>query len=157
MNDTNRASGSSELDSAISAWKRHSGGQESLSDVARSRILARAADSSRPAPSLMTLFFPLKRLVLAGVLPLFLLTALIGYLTHQGLVGLQRPDFPPISASKTHDGEVIFRIANGTRAHKVYLSTAPDRFDNAPAFTTRDGAFRDRLNGGPDLVFYRID
>ena len=70
--------------------------------------------------------------------------------------GLEGPESPPIFASKTA-GEVVFTIANGDRAHKVYLSTAPDRFDNAPALMTRDGAFRDRLSEGPDLVYYRID
>jgi hypothetical protein len=38
----------------------------------------------------------------------------------------------------------------------VLRSEAPD-FEGATAFTTSDGRFVDRLHGGPDLVFYRID
>lgn len=157
MNTQMTGHGSPDLDSAISAWKNGSVQAEALSEVARIRILARAANPGRHAPPLRALFFPLRQLVLAGALPLVLLTGLIGYVTLQSLVATPGVEHPPISASKTSDGEVIFKIANGKRVHRVYMSTSPDRFEQAPGFTTRDGAFRDRLDGGPDLVFYRID
>ena len=144
-----------DLNAAIAAWKTSARRSETLSDVVRSRIVARAGDR-KPRPAIRTLFLPFRRLALAGALPVVLLTALVGYATHQSLAPAPGLVPPPILASKAA-GEVIFTIANGNRVHNVYLSTSPDRFENSPAFTTRDGAFRDRLDGGPDLVFYRID
>ena len=150
---------SSELSAALADWEQGDQATEVLSEVSRSRIVARAVDGTRPTALMRTVFFPLRRLALAGAMPLLLLTVMVGYLSHQGMgqaPGLEGVVAPPIFASKT-DGEVIFTIANGERAHKVYLSTDPDGFGTVPTMVTRDGAFHDSLSEGPDLVFYRID
>ena len=53
-----------------------------------------------------------------------------------------------------------FTIANGDRMHRVFRSEQADRLV-APAaedaFALARGSFRDRLESGSHLVFYRID
>jgi len=61
-----------------------------------------------------------------------------------------------VRAAKNGD-EVVFTIANGGRAHRVFKSSVPTNFDPSTAVTVRDGSFRDSADDGSDLVFYRID
>ena len=55
------------------------------------------------------------------------------------------------------DGQVFFRIANGSRDHVVYRSTVPDRFERSTGVAVTDGSFTDAIDDNAELVFYRID
>lgn len=147
------------LEAAVQTWRSDEAGREvGLSGPARSRVLARAvAGSSRTSAALRPLFFPWCRLVAAGAAPLLALTLAIGYLSLGGPVSDLVPGTAPVIGAEKRGDEVIFVIANGERAHRVYRSTSPLQFDKAPLATTRGGEFRDRIGEGPGLVFYRID
>ena len=56
-----------------------------------------------------------------------------------------------------HGDRVVFTIANGDRAHSVYESTDPNRFDSSGRLSTTAGSFVIRADEGADLVFYKID
>jgi len=145
------------LDEAVVRWRAAEAPREQLQRTSRARILESVGRTEAPRP-LGPLFFPVGRLALAGALPLVVLTLMLGFLVTggPGLAPVGEAGIPSVQVSK--DGsEVIFTIANGQTTHRVYRSGAPDRFDETPTFTTSDGAFVDRLEGGPDLVFYRID
>ena len=146
-----------ELDRAIRDW-RGQGSEEQLAAPTRARILEavteRAAHGGSTAP-LIPLFLPVRRLALAAGLPALVLALALGY----GARIAENPgEFgePRLIATK-QAGEVVFIIANGGRPHRVYRSTDPARLGTEAAFTATDGSFRDRLDSGPDLVFYRID
>ena len=85
---------------------------------------------------------------------MLLLSAMLGYMTLPGS-GESAGASDTLTAQK-QGNKVIFNIANGHRSHRVLRSEEPD-FKGATTFTTEDGRFVDRLQGGPDLVFYRID
>lgn len=143
-----------DLDRSLAAWHGADEAAESFSHAAREGVLhAGAGRAPAPAP-LAGLFLPVRRLALAGVLPVLLLSAMLGYLT---LPGTGEPaEVPGTLTAQKQGNQVIFVIANGDRSHQVLRSEEPD-FKGATAFTTSNGRFVDRLEGGPDLVFYRID
>jgi len=160
MSQKSKSFGEDPLASAIEDWRASDETAEHLSGAARTRVLAtvRASRSERGAPApLRMLFPPLWRWTLAGALPLAALTLALGFLV------LERPaplapmvsTSPSIQVSKAGD-QVVFVIANGQTAHRVYKSNVPNEFPGEPVVTT-DGSFRDRLEGGANLVFYRIE
>jgi hypothetical protein len=71
-----------------------------------------------------------------------------------GLPGTGRPAV--VQVAKVGD-RVEFTIANGGRSHYVYRSSAPDRFDHKKGVRVTGGAYAERLDDGPSIVFYRID
>ena len=148
------------LDAAVTEWRSRKPSEHGrLSGAARDAVLrsATASDTS-PKPRLVELFTPARRLALTGALPAIALAAALGILGQPRESARVTSDDAtrPMHASKMN-GEVVFVIANGQRAHNVYRSTDPDQFNNDPAFVTRGGLFSDSLHTGPDLVFYRID
>lgn len=147
------------LDEALAELRRAPTPTGRLSDETRATILQAGLETAGPAERpLRTLFVPLRKLVLAGALPVVALTLALGWMARPAVetTPLAAHGTPPVHVTKSGD-EVIFLIANGHRPHAVYKSEAANRFDAPPAFWTEDGAFRDRLDAGPDLVFYRID
>jgi len=148
------------LDAAVSEWRsRKSSEGGRLSGAARDAILRSATTpDASPKPRLVELFTPARRLALTGGLPAIALAVALGIVAqpwNSTRTTLDRTT-RPMHASKMN-GEVVFVIANGQRAHNVYRSTDPGRFNSDPAFVTRGGLFSDSLHTGPDLVFYRID
>jgi hypothetical protein len=61
-----------------------------------------------------------------------------------------------LSAEKV-DGQVVFTLANGKARHVVYASTDPRSFNGSTAEPLSSNSFSVDANGGPALVFYRID
>ena len=157
----NEASRPDELDRLVRSWReRENEENEVLSASARVRILGAVRGSSprAGAPLGAALFLPTSRWAWAAVAPAVALTLALTWLVAPSgpIPADPLSATPPVSAAKV-DGDVVFVIANGGKPHNVYRSTNPGAFDRAPAAVTRDGSFRDRLHGGPDLVFYRID
>jgi hypothetical protein len=50
----------------------------------------------------------------------------------------------------------VFLIANGGQEHRIYRTDNP-RVLPGESYETAQGAFRDRLDAGGAVVFYRID
>jgi hypothetical protein len=61
-----------------------------------------------------------------------------------------------LSASKV-DGQVVFTVKNGDQGHVVRSSTDPRSLSASDAEPIRSNTFTVDANGGPALVFYRID
>ena len=61
-----------------------------------------------------------------------------------------------LSAEKV-DGQVVFTLANGKARHVVYASTDPRSFRDATVEPLQANSFKVDADGGPNLVFYRID
>ena len=140
------------LSTALREWRDSERSAEQLSTDCRTRIL----EASRPGQKLRplaSLFLPLRGWALAGALPVALLTLALGYGFLPG-PETESDTAPTLRASRVGD-EVVFQIANGGKPHRVYRSTSAGEAGEAMAVT--DGRFRDRLDRGGDLVFYRID
>ena len=153
--DLRSAFAKSELDRAVAAWRTDER-PEQLSPGARARILASATRNEGPAPvfrPLMTLFFPTWRWAWAGVAPVVLLTVALGFLAIPQRV---RSAAVRVEARKV-SGEVEFLIANGGTPHRVSKRSTPSRTGSETAVATRNGSFRDSLDSGETIVFYRID
>lgn len=146
----------SRLDGAIRAC-RAEGSDERLSTEAHDRILSEALRGDATEEPFPAVFTPMRRLLVAGALPLVLAgVLLVGY---DG--GLQPPPPPGegearVAVFKQGD-HVLFNIENGDRRHVVYRSTDPVHFERASGVSVTDGAFQDGLQDQADLVFYRID
>jgi hypothetical protein len=126
-----------------------------LSAPARDRILRDTIErTSQPAAALAPLFAPRRWIVAAGVLPVMLAGALVALVDRSSVPS--GTDRPMVQAMKV-DGQVVFTIANGSRTHRVYRSTTPDRFDLSAPVDVTDGVYRDGIDRGENLVFYRID
>jgi hypothetical protein len=65
-------------------------------------------------------------------------------------------DGPVLQAVRQGD-EVVFVIANGGGHHTVRKSNDPRHLTDSETLVVSDGAFRDNLDSGNNLVFYRID
>jgi hypothetical protein len=106
---------------------------------------------------LASLFLPARRLALAGTLPALLLALALGWLLvplgHRELAG------GPVRLDAIKRGdEVVFLIANGGSTHRIYRGENPQGLRQGhEAYATTDRAFRDRLDRGGSVVFYRID
>ena len=55
------------------------------------------------------------------------------------------------------NGEVVFRITNGGRPHRVYRSSSPKADAERELLTTTTDRFSDRLEGTTGVVYYVID
>ena len=136
------------LDRALAAW-REEGLAGRLSAESRSRIGAelRRHRSQRP---LAPLFAPLRRLLIAGAVPVLLTGAVLFW--------GGRPDVeaPLRLEAQKIDGKVVFNIANGGKTHRVTRSTVPGQFEADSAVEVQ-GRYVETAEGGPGLVFYRID
>ena len=145
----------SELDGALAAWRAAPEASERLGAATRARIVREATRPERAAAAepLPALFPAGSRLALAAVLPALVLTVALAALVAPALTS--RGSGPVrIQATKVN-GEVVFEIANGSRAHRVTRFSRSSTGD-AEVVTTR-GAFRDRLESGADLVLYRVE
>ena len=143
------------LSAALRDWRAAERSGERLSTTSRARIVESArtrAGANRPRP-LVSLFLPLRGWALAGALPVALLTLALGYGLGPGPATGPDPA-PTLRATRVGD-EVVFEIANGGEPHRVYRTTGAG--DPGEAVTVSNGRFRDRLDAGGDLVFYRID
>ncbi len=152
----NAARGAQALERALGAWRSALEKPGRLSDEARSRILDGALNPpARETAAGLPLFVPARRLALAAIVPaaLGLLLALL-VTGHSG--NLAGRIGPKIVASK-QNGQVVFSIANGKRAHYVYRSSAPNRIGTGSPEKVVGGVFTDTMAGGPDIVFYRVD
>jgi len=139
------------LDRAVEILRVEAAKNQRLSVHARARVLAAVGDPQRARMDrepLATLFLPARRLALASVLPMLLLSLMLGYL----MIPAERGG--TLTVTKRGD-QVIFSISNGHQSHRVYRSDNPTRFDTV--YTTTARAFTDQLQSGPDLVFYRVD
>ncbi|MCP3982458.1 MAG: hypothetical protein GY716_24410 [bacterium] len=143
-----------ELDRSVNDWRANLP-EEQLSPSTRQRILAQAMQAQ---PVSAPVFLPGRRLVLAAAVPVFVtaLLALALITTGDAPVSPESSESATLTVTKSGD-DVVFRIANGERAHRVYRSSEPMDLGDQPAFkTVRDG-FRDRLDTGGSVVYYRID
>ena len=128
-----------------------------LSAQTRSRILGQARRSPVRRARLTALFAPTGRLALAAGLPALVLSISLGMLLIPGAPRKASSD-PGITIEATKQGdEVVFLIANGNRTHRVYRSSSPTGQSSGSAYATARGSFRDRLDSGGELLFYRID
>jgi len=144
-----------DLDSALQEWRQSRPATASLSQPARARILRhRPTRIERAVP----LFFPARRLALATALPLLVLSLMAGYLLMPGgaLETATNGNGAVLHAVRQGD-EVVFVIANGGGSHLVRKSNDPSMLADSESFVVSDGAFRDSLDSGTNLVFYRID
>lgn len=146
------------LDQALADWRAAEKRPEALSGPARERILEAAGQEGTrrvrfelPSP----LFLPARSFALAALLPLLVLSLAVGSFllpTGSGTDGAA----PRLLASRQGD-EVVFVIANGDRPHQVLKAADPRGLEGAEPVEVEAGTFRDRLDSGTDLVFYRID
>jgi hypothetical protein len=128
-----------------------------LSERVRERVLRGATNGGPAEIPFASLFLPTRRFAVAAALPLLVLTVAMGYLLMPGGT-LEPAGEEPVRLSVSKQGdEVVFLIADGQRPHRVYRSTSPDVVDRDQVYTTAKEAFRDRLDAGGELVFYRID
>lgn len=128
--------------------------QASLSDAARSAILAAAAGADHPRTALVPLFLPFRRFVVAGAIPVLLACALLFVVRNPSVTPGERPT--NLAVAKEGD-RVVFLIANGSRSHRVTKSPVPHRFDGSAGVSVSDGTFVDRVGGGGSIVYYRVD
>lgn len=147
---------SAELKSAVDAWKRDAAAASTgLSWPTRARILRLA----REERTLGTRALP-RQVEPAFATAPRLATLALASAAVLGLALFSLPRGGDASRSKLQarksGNQVIFTIANGHRAHRVFKSSDVDPSKSSP-FTTTRGSFRDDLRAGPDLVFYRID
>jgi hypothetical protein len=144
-----------DLDSALQEWRQNRPPEEKLSESARARILRQRQARIEPTTPL---FFPARRLAMAAALPLLLLSVMAVYLLIPGaaLETAQNGDGPVLQAVR-QGNEVVFIIANGGGSHLVRKSNTPNALADSETFVVSGGAFRDSLDSGSDLVFYRID
>jgi hypothetical protein len=150
-----RKDSETDLDPAVRALREVPA--EVLSGDARERILhgALEARSTSEAP-LAALFAPRRWLVAAAALPLLLAAALVALVDRSAISPTATGAPTRVEAMKV-GGQVVFTIANGKTAHRVYRSTTPERFDLSAPVSVTDGVYRDGLDRGADVVFYRID
>ncbi len=147
------------LSEALKSWRSDRPPEGRLSEATRGRILAAAhqARAGERPRALTDLFLPLRGWALAGALPVALLAAVLVW----GLwpVGGPPPGpgtGPMLRASRVGD-EVVFEIANGGRPHTVHRSGRADDLGGGQPLAVSEGRFRDRIDAGGNLVFYRID
>jgi hypothetical protein len=144
-----------DLDRAIAACRASNDPAMGLSAAARGTILRAAHDDSARSGAFAPLFFPVRLVIAAGLVPAILVTAGV-LLSVPKMNDAARPGGQGVQVAKLGD-EVVFTFANGKRSHVVTKSTAPDRFDRSKAIQVRDNRFVDSATAGPNLVFYRID
>lgn len=155
----------SQLQRAINALKKAE--TPHLSDNTRKRIvneacaaIAPAGAARRPAMTpLRPLFAPRGGLTALAAVAVFGLAALVGTTAwRQGRIELPASEGVATRIEAHKDGgQVVFRIANGARTHRVARSADPADLGGGDVFETSNGAFRDRLDSGSAIVFYRID
>jgi hypothetical protein len=96
-------------------------------------------------------------MILAGGMPLLLAATILAWVA----VDLDADYLPGQGAANVQvakiGGSVVFTIENGDREHRISRSLRPDSFDSAGTVKVMEGTFRDDLDSGSDLVFYRID
>jgi hypothetical protein len=144
----------SNLKAALAAWRGEGPEEEKLSASSRSELFRRVQSPGSAPFGTVTLFPPVRRWVLAAGIPL-VLTAGLAWLG--GRVGEPAPPGVRIQVAKQGE-EVVFTIADGRRVHQVRKSEDPSEFDSASAVRVRNGgSYRDGVDTGADLVFYRID
>jgi hypothetical protein len=130
---------------------------ESLSITARERILNEALRPERQQAALPSLFAPARRLWLAGALPLALaLLFVTGLERGVAIAPVESPKVTQVRVSKLAH-QVQFDVSNGGKTHKVVRSTDPRHVASRQGQEMANGSYRDRLQDGADLVFYRID
>jgi hypothetical protein len=146
------------LEQALGDWRAADRRPEKLSVPTRERILEAATREGNrqvrfdlPAP----LFLPARRFALAALLPLVLLSVALGYFLVPAGPG-EAPGAPRLMATRLGD-EVVFVIANGDRPHRVTKASDPRGFDSGEPVAVEQGVFRDHVDSGANLVFYRID
>jgi len=147
-----------ELGGLIENWRQMPGRDETLSEDCRVRILAAMTEEGfGRSPGHPPLFRTTRMLAWAMALPALLLAAVMTWNLLPVSPSQEAGEAPQVSAIK-RGNEVIFVIANGQRNHTVYRSeTAAGLAGSQKPFALTDGTFRDRLDNGADLVFYRID
>ncbi len=150
------------MDALVDEWRTGESTQaERLSPGARHRIVSEAlrpTSARRAMPALSSPFLPFSRWALGAAVPAVILAVVLGIWAEprrQGGLAVADAD-TRIQVSK-EGGEVVFLIANGKPSHQVYKSDAPYGFRSSSPQQTRDGRYRDGLDGGPELVFYRIE
>jgi len=157
---TPRKDRAGDLDRAIAAWHASSEERPSISDLGRRRILKSVSNlraQGRVPEASTPLFPPARNLVLGTALPVVAMTVVLGLLLIQsGWIGTELPAQTTRVEVLKQGGEVVFVIINGKRAHRVSKSSSPEGNAEEEVFTAQ-GEFRDRLDAGADLVFYRID
>jgi len=141
------------LDQAIRAV-RQTDGHETLSDDARAAIL-RQARLPGAAPAIrgpLAVLFPSSwRMVLAGALPLALALTVVGLAAHSRHAVMPQPEEVVVLKS---GGRVIFEVPEGATVTK---STLPFAYEIGSEVRVQNGHYADRIQGGPRLVFYRIE
>jgi hypothetical protein len=143
------------LTAALEVWRSASPAAEHLSAECRDRVLR---ESVRPAvaPPLARLFLPARQWVAGAAIPVVLAAALGTALWNgDGAVSPRGASIASIAVHR-HNGEVVFTIDNGGRPHRVLRSTDP-RGEDVEQLAGGGRVFRDRLDSGPDIVFYRIE
>lgn len=149
-----------DLDRAITAWRAAPEERPAISDLGRRRILNSVSNLRAgvwaPVPS-TPLFQPTRNLMLGTALPVAAMTVILGLLLIQsGWIRTELPAQTTRVEVLKRGGEVVFVITNGERTHRISKSSHPEGNAEREVFTAQ-GEFRDRLDAGPDLVFYRID
>lgn len=152
------------LATCLDSWRRRGTAQpESLSATARANVLRAARVARADAPAEGTWSVP--RWVFAAAAPTLTVAALAGLWTLSLPEGEVAGDpgashvveiSHKISVSKVGD-EIVFDIANGTQVHEILKSTTPRHFDERTRTETGDGSYKDALNNGVTLTFYKID
>lgn len=154
MNYKNYKSGIGRLEEAVRACRQRSR-SERLSEAAREKITV-ALNADVDYQALPSLFTSTRRMLVAGALPLALAGALLVLIDRTGPAPIGASDPAPVVYVSKDGNRVQFTILNGKTNHYISRSASPDRFEQ-PAVMVDNGAYVERLGGGEELVFYRID
>ncbi len=147
--------GDEPLDRAVSQWRSTLQAEnDRVSDPVRQKILHDALDARDAAPTPIGVRLAAWR-VLGGAVPVAMAVLLV--LVFADRTGERNGDGHVRVAASKAGAEVVFSITNGDRGHAVYKSNAPNSFDRSARLPVRNGSFRDSMDDGSGLVFYRID
>jgi len=150
------------LNASIQDWRQHSeGSAQKLSTASRAQILRSIrAESSAPgllAP-LASLFVPARRIFWAAGLPAVALLLVVASFMYQP-GSIVTDSAATLNVSRVGD-EIVFEIANGGRAHRVFRSDSPEGLaagNSSEVFALARNTFRDRIDSESGIVFYRVD
>jgi len=147
--------GEKELEIAVSRWRDALEAQaDALSDGVRRNILREAMASGDSAPVPVGVRSAAWRL-LGAALPMAAAVLLV--LVFADRVGDRQGSGQIRVIAEKAGAEVVFSIKNGHRAHSVLKSSTPSSFEASSRIPVRNGSFRDSMDDGSGLVFYRID
>jgi len=147
-----------EVTKALELWRSAGAPAERLSGPTRDRILRESLRAQVAEPVLGRLFLPARQWLVGATVPVALAMVLgLGFWFRAAgpTTGPLGPSVASVEVQRQGD-EVVFIIDNGGTPHRVTRSTDPRGLDAEPV-PGRGQVFRDRIDAGSSIMYYRID